>query len=351
MMSDKIRKCPDCEATTKAPIFSRRDFLRTASAGTMAAIAGGGFSSARPAYAADAQPPETVVKRLYDSLSEDQKRAVCFDWEYHDPQRGLLRTRISNNWHITKPTINSEFYTAEQRRLIRDIFEGIVQPEWHAKFDKQLQDDAGGFGNSQNVAIFGKPGEGKFEFVLTGRHITLRCDGNSAEHVAFGGPIFYGHAASGFNESPDHPGNVFWHQALAANKVYEMLDPKQRTQASVSRSPREEEVGFRGPGGEFPGVPVTELTADQKELLQQTLQKLIEPYRQGDRDEVVACLKAQGGLDKCALAFYTDQDLGSDRVWDNWRLEGPSFVWYFRGAPHVHVWVNVADNPAVKLNA
>ena len=35
----------------------------------------------------------------------------------------------------------------------------------------------------------------------------------------------------------------------------------------------------------------------------------------------------------------------------NWRLEGPSFVWYFRGRPHVHVWVNVADNASPKLNA
>jgi hypothetical protein len=56
-------------------------------------------------------------------------------------------------------------------------------------------------------------------------------------------------------------------------------------------------------------------------------------------------------LDKCSLAFYTDQDLGNDRVWDNWRLEGPSFVWYFRGHPHVHVWVHVADDASVKLNA
>ena len=70
-----------------------------------------------------------------------------------------------------------------------------------------------------------------------------------------------------------------------------------------------------------------------------------------DRDEVLACLKSQGGLDQCKLAFYTDPDLGNDGVWDNWRLEGPSFVWYFRGAPHVHVWVNVADDPSVKLNA
>ena len=43
--------------------------------------------------------------------------------------------------------------------------------------------------------------------------------------------------------------------------------------------------------------------------------------------------------------------MGDDGVWDNWRIEGPSFVWHYRGAPHVHVWVNVADDPSVKLNA
>ena len=131
--------------------------------------------------------------------------------------------------------------------MIRDIFEGLIQPDWYAKIDKQLQDDAGGFGKQQNIAIFGKPGDGNFEFVMTGRHMTLRCDGNLAEHVAFGGPIFYGHAASGFTEKPGHPDNVFWPQALAANEVYKMLDGQQRKQAEVPQTPREAAVGFRAP--------------------------------------------------------------------------------------------------------
>ncbi|MCE9548138.1 MAG: DUF3500 domain-containing protein, partial [Planctomycetia bacterium] len=191
----------------------------------------------------------------------------------------------------------------------------------------------------------------KFEFVMTGRHMTLRCDGHSADHVAFGGPIFYGHAASGFDEPSDHPGNVFWPQAVLANDLYKMLDGKQRKLTQVPQSPREQAVAFRGPKGTLPGMPVGEMSADQQEQLKKVLAKLVEPYRQGDRDEVAKCLKAQGGLEKCALAFYTDQDVGSDGVWDNWRLEGPSFVWYFRGSPHVHVWVNVADDPSVKTNS
>jgi hypothetical protein len=78
---------------------------------------------------------------------------------------------------------------------------------------------------------------------------------------------------------------------------------------------------------------------------------LVEHYRKDDQDEALECLKKQGGLDKCSLAFYEDQDIGEDKEWDNWRLEGPAFVWYFRGAPHVHVWVNVADDPSVKTNS
>lgn len=341
-----IRICRDCEPISDV---SRRAFLKTA--GTAALAVGAAPLLARADFTPSADAtPETVTKLLYESLSDAQKKAICFDWDYMDPKRGLLRTRISNNWNITDEMIGSDFYTKDQQAMIKHIFEHIIQPDWHKRIYKQLEDDAQGYGEHQSIAMFGKPGE-KFEFVMTGRHMTVRCDGNSNDHVAFGGPIFYGHAASGFNEKPDHPGNVFWHQALAANKVYAMLDEKQRKAALIDKLPKEEAVAFQGPSGKFPGIAIAEMSSDQKGLVQEVLQKLIEPYRQSDRDEAVSCLSAQGGLDKCSLAFYRDGDVGNDQVWDNWRIEGPSFVWYYRGAPHVHVWVNVADNPGVKLNA
>lgn len=352
-MSSREHVCPDCDRATAANP-SRRDFLHTAGLTGAAAVAAGALpawsraaDSSTGAGSADGTP-ESIVKHLYGSLTDKQKGEVCFGWDHTD-KRGLLRTRVENNWHITKPDINSDFFTADQRAVIKQIFEGIIQPDWHKRIYKQLEDDAGGFGEDQNIAIFGTPGSDKFEFVMTGRHMTLRCDGHSSEHAAFGGPIFYGHAASGFNEKPNHPGNVFWHQALAANKVFEMLDGKQREQALVQKLPKESQVGFHGTAA-LPGLAVADMSPDQRALVQDVLAKLIEPYRQSDRDSVTACLKAQGGLDKCALAFYRDGDLGGDQVWDCWRLEGPSFVWYFRGTPHVHVWVNVADNPEVKTN-
>ena len=347
--------CPDCDAApnlTPRANVNRREFLaRSGVAVGLAALSTAALPRVITAAEPSAATPETTVKKLFDSLNEKQRSTVCFDWEHQDKTRGLLRTRVANNWHITEPQINSDFFTKDQQGMVREIFEGLIQKDWHAKIDKQLEDDAGGFGEQQNIAIFGKPGDGKFEFVMTGRHMTLRCDGNSADHVAFGGPIFYGHAASGFNEKAGHPDNVFWPQAIAANEVYKMLDGKQREKALVATTPREQNAGFQGEKGTFPGLAVSDMTSDQKELVQKTLQKLIEPYRQSDRDEVLAALKTQGGLDKCSLAFFKDSDYDKDEVWDNWRLEGPAFVWHFRGNPHVHVWVNVADSPDVKLNA
>jgi hypothetical protein len=235
--------------------------------------------------------------------------------------------------------------------MIRDIFVGLINPDWVTRFDRQFKDDMGGFGLRQSIAIFGTPGEGKFEFVLTGRHGTIRCDGDSAEHIAFAGPIVYGHAASGYFEKHNHPDNVFWHQAEAANQVYKMLDGKQQKLALCQRAPDEAKIDLRGPEGKFEGFPVAEMSKDQKEHVQKVPQLLIEPYRQSDRDEVVRALNKQGGLDKCWLAFYKEDDLGDDGIWDNWRLEGPAFVWHWRGAPHVHVWIHVADDPSVSLNA
>jgi hypothetical protein len=340
-----IRICRDCDSPSEV---SRRQFLKSAGAAAVAVGAAPWMANALEIPAGST--PESVSKLLFESLSPKQKETICFAWDYNDPKRGLLRTRIANNWNITEPNIASDFYTKDQQAMIKHIFEEIIQPEWHERIYKQLEDDAGGYGEQQSIAMFGTPGD-KFEFVMTGRHMTLRADGNSAEHVAFGGPIFYGHAAESFDEKPNHPGNVFWPQAVAANKVYEMLDGKQRKLALVEKLPKEQDSGFRGAGAQFPGIPLTEVSADQRQVVAEVLGKLVEPYRKSDRDEAMKCLDAQGGLEKCSLAFYSDGDLGNDKVWDCWRLEGPSFVWYFRGSPHVHVWVNVADDASVKLNA
>ena len=334
--------CSDCD-------LDRRGFFRAAALAAGSAALGSQTLAAPSSKSA----AETAVKALYGTLSDAQKKTVCFDWDYKHPERGLLRTHVSNFWHITKPFLTSDFYTKEQRALLFDIFKGTFNPDWREKFVKQLKDDHDGkpWGAGLTCALFGRPDAEQFEFVMTGRHMTIRADGNSTSHVALGGPIFHGHAPAGYTEKVHHPGNIFWHQAVQANKVYSILSGKQQERALKPRAPKEIAVGFQGDDALATGLPCSEMSRDQKEAVQGVLTSLLEPYRQEDRDEVMACLKKQGGLDRCALTFFKEGDIGDDGEWDNWRLEGPAFVWYFRGHPHVHIWINVADDPTLALNS
>ncbi|MFM9965151.1 MAG: DUF3500 domain-containing protein [Planctomycetaceae bacterium] len=345
-------RCSECDVAGADLIekMTRRHFVQAAGAGVAALALPRGLRADESA--ANVKDSESLVKKLYESLSEKQREEVCFNWDYTD-DRKVLRTHVSNNWQITNLKscgLHTSFFTADQKDMIEALFWGLYNKDWHDRIRKQLQDDAKGYGKEQTIALFGKPGGEKFEFVMTGRHLTIRCDGNTTEHVAFGGPIFYGHAASGFTEKVGHPSNVFWPQAVKANELFKMLDGKQREAALFEKMPSESAVAFRGKE-KIAGLPASELSKDQREHLQGVLNLLVEPYRVSDQQEVTKCLEAQGGLDQVRLSFYREADLGNDGIWDNWRLEGPSFVWHFRGTPHVHVWVNVADDPSVATNA
>jgi len=208
---EHLSNCDCCDGLfARERQLVRRDFLKTAGGAVIGAGAlaaglpiGRVFAEAKAAGdAAAASTPESLVKVLFESLSPKQREAICFPWNFQHPELGLLRTRVSANWDITDYFIDDDaFYTKDQQHIIRGIYEGIINPEWHQRIDKQLEDDAGGYGEQNSIAIFGEPGGDQFEFVMTGRHMTIRADGNTAKHVAFGGPIFYGHAAEGFAQS------------------------------------------------------------------------------------------------------------------------------------------------------
>jgi hypothetical protein len=326
-------RCPECDGGTDE--VSRREFLKGAVAAAATASTLPVFAVPHQAAAAtllDKPSPETAVKRLYDSLNDEQRKVICMPWDH------ALQHRLNANWAITKPGIG-DFFSREQQETIREIFQGVTSEEGCERFFKQMHEDAGGF-DKYHVAIFGKPGDGKFEWVMTGRHLTLRCDGNQEDGTAFGGPIVYGHGTG--DSQPGLPGNVFYFQTKRVNEVFKMLDGKQRDLALLAKAPPESDVKIRPAGAKLPGIAIRELSADQKGLVEKVMHDLLAPYREADVKEALGCLKTGGGLDAVHLSFYKQDDIGSDGEWDIWRLEGPTFVWHFRGAPHVHAYINIA---------
>lgn len=327
--------------------LDRRRFLKGAGA---AALAASGLSLPPVAQAAKESKnggAETLVKALYDSLTEEQSAKVVIPWT--DP----LRSRIENNWHILPQKVGT-FFTPDQQAMIRDIFLQIHSDEYrdevwkaylHDNRTKGAKTPEEIFGTS-SVAIFGAPGTSQFELVHTGRHCTRRCDGNSVAGTAFGGPIFYGHAAQSFNESPSHEGNAYWFQAKRANEVFEMLDGKQREQALAKKGRAErgqKTVELSGKSEGLDGIRVGDLSNDQQDHVRKVLADLLKPFRKEDREESMKYVEPQ--FDDLHLAFYQHGDIGNDKVWDVWQIEGPHMVWHFRGAPHVHTWVNIEAPP------
>jgi len=348
-MSD-TKHVNDHSTHTPQTDLTRRRFMANTAAGLAGAVAlpVGTVITAGPTQAAKAKAapaPETLVKQLYDSLNEKQRAKVCFPWEHK------LRSAINNNWYITDQHVG-EAFTKDQQDLIRQIFMGLHSPEYADKVLKQVAHDSHEEGLYDCViAIFGTPGQNKdgksqFEFVLTGRHVTRRCDGNSIEGTAFGGPIFYGHAAHGFNEKANHPDNIYWYQAKRANQVYQMLDEKQR-KIALRNDPRGERksqtVALTKDKSKLHGIPGSDLSGDQKDMVKKVLADLLAPFRKADVDESMKLIEAGGGIDALHLAFYKNKDIGNDGVWDNWQVESQNMVWFFRGAPHVHTWVNIRE--------
>jgi Protein of unknown function (DUF3500) len=323
--------------------LSRRDLLRTLGAGVLAgsvpligrtATAAAGQTKVGPS---PSELAETAVARFHASLSKAQREQICFPFDHP------LRSVVKNNWEIVKPAISD--LNKEQQALCHEIMKGLCSEDGLERFTKQMEDDAGGF-DAYHVAVFGEPGTDKpFEWVLTGRHDTLRADGNSLEGAAFGGPIFYGHAADGhFNEDAKHTNNVWWYQGEQANKIFQTLDDKQKAQALIARAEADDARTIKLKGAKLParGMAVADLDSQQKDMVRQLLEMMLRPFRACDAAEVRECLDATGGADKLRLTYFKEGDIGNDGVWDIWKLEGPAFSWYFRGSPHVHTWLNVA---------
>src|SRR5262249_47847855 len=150
-------------------------------------------------------------------------------------------------------------------------------------------DNTGSF-ESAGCLIFGEPAPGKkFSLVFVSHHLTVRCDGNSEEQTAFGGPLYYGHSPSGYANT-----NVFNYQTKVVTEVFASLSEEQKKLAVKSGTWKDEHGTMKVPGkdAQVPGLSIHEMTKDQKGLIEKVMRELVSPYRKEDGDEVMEIIKA-----------------------------------------------------------
>jgi hypothetical protein len=338
--ADNSPACPDCDHGPESRL-GRRDFLRAVGATAAVAAVGGmtPLQQARAARAAKQAEAEALVFELYKSMDPDQRKKLVMPWDAKIGNQPAPARLMTANAAVGKSVIGLE-YDKKQGEILHKIFKSISNgEEGYRRLSRNNKFDNSGDFENIGALIYGEPAEGKkFSLVFSGHHITLRCDGNSEEKTAFGGPLYYGHSPSGYATT-----NVFYSQTKVVNEVFASLSEQQRKTAVMSGTWKDEHGTMKTPkaADKVPGLGIGEMSKDQKALVEKVMRELVSPYRKEDGDEVMELVKANGGMEKIALAFYQEGKNSAAEPWTYWRLEGPGFVWSFRALPHIHTFVYV----------
>lgn len=121
------------------------------------------------------------------------------------------------------------------------------------------------------------------------------------------------------------------------------LDGKQQSKGFVGLEPRSEDSDLViQKTTDLHGLACTELAPDQKKLLVETMRGMLAMFRQEDVDATIASIESRNLLDELHISWFGGRyDIGDDKVWDTWQIEGPNMVWYFRGYPHIHCYFHL----------
>jgi hypothetical protein len=335
MLNETKYYCPECDEGFVLPqVRSRREFLTAI--GATAALAAVGTRRIRAADAPP-RPAEELIRELYSTMSADQKSELVLPYD-HGTEGHPTRKKTYNGPPLGAEKRISATFTKPQQDLIKRTLKAILaNEEAFERLTRHGKWDSSGSFEGCGAVLFGEPeGKNPFAWVFSGHHLTLRCDGNSEPGVAWGGPIYYGHSVTGYDKN-----NVYLYQTEQVQTVWDALNEKQRAKAMASNNPGDTYPDGFKPTNPRHGVPLAELSADQKALVEKTMRVILEPFRKEDADEVMQLVKANGGMDYVNIAFYKDDESKGKDQWHFWRLEGPGFVWNFRPLPHVHCFVNV----------
>src|SRR5271170_7987436 len=152
MSNEREPYCPDCEADEFEPeVFDRRGFFRAAAERTTAVVALGSVAgvagvagSVRANADKEMKPAESLVRELYATFSEDQKKELVVPWD-HGAADGRLPTRMRMyNSPILGKTIGKN-YTKPQQELCERIVKAISSDEeGYKKLSRNGTWDTGG---------------------------------------------------------------------------------------------------------------------------------------------------------------------------------------------------------------
>ncbi len=295
----------------------------------------------------------SAARALVASLTPLQRSHLLLPWDH--PSRGLL-THVA--CMDSAPRVASAL-TAGQRRLVNRLYDTMTSEERRRQFGRLVALEGGGL-DPCAFLMYGDPDTADFQVAISGGHLLIRGGGMTRGGSAFGGPIAYGHQIG--NGAPRLPGNAFAYHGDALNEFLAGLSPEAREAATVAgRPPSETAVQLQGPGGTFRGLAANTLGEAERAQLAALVDTVLSCYDEADREAAWGTLRRNGGVESLHVAAWRKGGIYDDGAsldsldaedasrrgapyWHIWRVEGPGTLLHFRGWPHVHAAIHLADD-------
>jgi hypothetical protein len=275
---------------------------------------------------------DALAVRLYDSLDTATRDRACVDYDH--PLRQYHNRGVS----CGGVDISGRRFSREQRLLLTDLlYAGLSEQGW-SRLPSQFFINWPGV-HLLELLICGDPRDAPYQILLSGPHLNLRLGGRSREGVAFGGPMVYGDQRG--NNRQGLPRNVYRYQFQKALRLFRSLEPRQQQAVVLARSPIQTQIELQGRHGSFAGIEVAELSRAGKTAVGELVDSILSTYAGEDVAYARHCLAENGGLDGLFLSYYEEGEVDGSGEYQIFRLEGPAAVFYFRGFPHVHAFVNI----------
>ena len=315
---------------------TRRQVLKWGvGAGAVAGLGLAGRALIPPSPSSRLEPVADLAARLYQSLDEDERAGACFDYDHPLRQYHNRGVDTGGHWAV--------LLGRESRRLLVDLVHAGLSEAGRERLTEQFYFRLPGI-HATRLAIFGEPGRGHSQVLVTGPHLNLRLGGKNREGVAFGGPQVYGDQRG--NEEVGLPGNVYRYQLELGQRLVASLTTAERRAARHDRAPVQTLIDVQGRTGVFDGLAVAGLSATSRGLAHDMVAGILDTYAEEDAGYAWECLERNGGVDALHMADY-DRDHQPGRHVAGGpsqiiRLEGPAAVFHYRGEPHLHAFLNVA---------
>jgi Protein of unknown function (DUF3500) len=318
--------------------MDRRSALRLVAKGgiSLGVIAGAGlygrYAFLPPRRSDSLDTVDDLSVRLFDSLSPSMRDQACVDYEH--PLRQYHNRGVSSGG----VTIDRGNFSREQRALLTDLLYAGLSEQGQDRLPNQFFINWPGV-YLLKLLICGDPTTSHYQIILSGPHLNLRLGGRSREGVAFGGPNIYGDQRGDSRQGL--PRNVYRYQFRTAHRLFQELEPDQQQAALLPRAPIQTQVELQGRGGSFPGVEIGSLSPGSRAVARELVDEILSNYSPEDVAYAMRCLEENGGIDGLSLSYYEDGEVNGSGEYQIFRLEGPAAVFYFRGYPHVHAFINV----------